>query len=128
MRSSKKSLVYLSAGVLAFSIAALFGSLYWWANHTTVLERPNVLNLKAEQVPSDGIPKVRVSGLCWNSSESVKNITVDREPHSVTVFVHIFLTRRGTTGNFSFDVPIPDGIDEIRFGKERAVVWRRAAN
>jgi hypothetical protein len=98
------------------------------SHYTTVLERGIAMDFNAVEIRGEGIPKVHLSGFCGNSSMSVKNVTFDREPHSVTVLVHIFLTRKGTTGNFSFDVPVPEGIDEIRFGKERVVVWRRTPN
>ena len=98
------------------------------SHHATVLERRIAMDFKAVEIRTEGIPNVHLSGFCGNSSMSVKNVTFDREPHSVTVLIHIFLTRKGTTGNFSFDVPIPEGIDEIRFGKERVIVWRRTPN
>jgi hypothetical protein len=34
---------------------------------------------------------------------------------------------KGTNGYIHYDVQVPDGVNDIRFGKAEAVIWRRDA-
>jgi len=56
---------------------------------------------------------------------SVYDIKTRRSNSTVTVFVYIFLVLPGTNGYFNYDVPVPEGVNEIRFGKNEAVIWHR---
>jgi hypothetical protein len=78
-----------------------------------------------EEIRDSGSPTVRVSGSSGHSALSVKNISTKKDGSSVVVLVHLFLARRGTTGDFKYDVVLPDSVNEIRFGKDKAVIWQR---
>jgi hypothetical protein len=112
--------------VCLFAVAAVAVVLFYC--HTMVLERNRTAEFRVEEVHGNGPLVVRISGFCGHSAMSVKNITSRRADTSIVVLVHIFFVRSGTTGNFQYDVPVPDGVNEIRFGKEQVVIWHRATH
>jgi hypothetical protein len=67
---------------------------------------------------------VRVSGLC-GPALVVKKITTKRDNTSIVVLVHVMLARPGATGEFEYDVAVPDSVNEIRFGRNEALIWTR---
>jgi hypothetical protein len=93
--------------------------------HATVLERNMVVDFKTSEIQHDGIRVVRISGLCGHSSMSVYSITAQRSNSSIIVHVYIGLVLRGTNRYIHYDVRVPDGVNDIRFGKAEAVIWRR---
>ncbi|MGA7684109.1 MAG: hypothetical protein WCC32_00780 [Terriglobales bacterium] len=95
-------------------------------HHTTVLEWKWVFQHQITAVQSGGQPAIRISGFCGESALSVKDISIQRSGMAQVVIVRVFLARGGTTGNFQVDVPIEDGINEIRFGKEKVLIWQRS--
>ena len=95
-------------------------------SHTSVLEWRSVMNSQITTVQSGGQPTVRISGFCGHSALSVKDISVQRSGAAQLLTVRVFLARRGTTGDFQVDVPVLNGINEIRFGRQKVVVWQRS--
>ncbi|MGA3082525.1 MAG: hypothetical protein ABSD44_14325 [Terracidiphilus sp.] len=97
----------------------------YWFRHASVLERKYVVGLRADEFQHGGIHVVRISGLCGHSSMSVYDVKAQRLDSSINVLVYINLVLPGTKGYINYDVPIPDGVNEVRFGKEKVVIWRR---
>jgi hypothetical protein len=98
-----------------------------YSRHATVLERNMVVDFKASEIQHDGIRVVRISGLCGHNSMSVYNITAQRSNSSIIVNVYTGLVLKRTSGYFRYDVRVPDGVNDIRFGKAEDVIWRRDA-
>jgi hypothetical protein len=111
----------LAVCILAAAASAA-AYMYW---HTTVLEYRDAINLKAVESRDSGTTVVRVTGLSGLSAYSVKTITSEREDSSMLIFVHLFLARRGTTGTFEYAVSVPDSVNEVRFGKNKMLIWKR---
>jgi hypothetical protein len=106
----------LAVGALAFVL--VYGQ-------TMVLERKFVAQFKVVELSHDGTRIVRISGWSGHGFWSVKDVTTQRVDSSIIVLVHLFLARPRSTGGFQYDVPIQDGINQIRFGRDQAVIWSR---
>jgi hypothetical protein len=117
----------MKAGVVIAFCALVVGAvvIVHYYRHAMVLERRFVAEFKVAEIQHDSIHFVRISGLCGHSSMSVYDIAEKRSDSSVTVLVYISLVLPGTNGYFHHDVQILDGVNEIRFGKSEAVIWRR---
>jgi hypothetical protein len=100
---------------------------YFYWHTVTILEYRHTVGLKVEELHPAGSDVVRISGRAFHSALAVKKITCERDGSSIAVFVHLFVTRGGRTGSFVYDVPVPASVTEVRFGPERAVIWRRPA-
>ena len=125
---AKKNPMRIAAlAVLCLLVAAAAGSIFVY-EQTTVLERQVTLQFKVSDTRRDGIHVVHVSGLSGASAMSVKNVSERKTDSSITILVHIFLARSGTTGNFDYDVTVPAGVNEIRYGNDGVVIWRRDAS
>ncbi len=114
----------LATVVVAGAILCLcaYGYIYYW--HTTVLESRDTIQLKAVWLHSSD-PALRISGLSGHSALAVKKITTEREDSSIVVLVHLDLAKGKRSGSFEYDVPIPDSVNQIRFGKDKALLWKR---
>jgi len=93
--------------------------------HTEVLEWKDVFQSRITEVERDGVPAVRISGLCGHSAMSVRDITQQRRGSAQLITVRVFLARRGTTGSFQVDLPVRKDINEIRFGQQETIIWQR---
>jgi len=106
-------------------MGAIWGWMQW---HTIVLEYRDVMSAKAvEMQHHPGLTVVRISGFSGNSAYCVKKITTQREGTSILVLVNLYLARRGATGSFEYDVPVPDSVNEVRFGQQKALIWKRGS-
>ncbi len=121
----KQGVKWLCAALVAVTFAVLVGVAYvlWW--HTLTLERPAVMQLQVVELQQGRSTVVRISGFSGHSAYSVKKITSRVENDTITVIVHLFLARKGTTGNFQYDVPVPESVNEIRFGQKKELIWKR---
>jgi hypothetical protein len=99
------------------------GYVLWW--HTVILERKYVVHLQVVELQHGRSTVVRISSLSGLSAYSVKKITSHVEGDMKTVIVRLFLARRGTSGNFQYDVLVPESVNEIRFGQASELIWRR---
>jgi len=118
-------LKWLLSGIAAVLILTCMALAYVMWGDTMVLERRNVVNLRVEEIGNGDPAAVRISGLSGHSAYSVKTITSQQDGSSIDVLVHLFLARRGTTGNFRYDVVVPDSVSDIRFGSAREIIWTR---
>ena len=90
-----------------------------------IVEAKDIQFLKVEEIPGAKPPKLRLSGLVFKSAMSVQDITAKEEGKRLMVLVRIALARPGTSGSFNYELVVPDGVDEVVFGNERTVVWKR---
>jgi hypothetical protein len=120
-RTGVVALVALATGV----ITVVASVLVFFFFHTTVLERSDVWDFHLAEIRNGGVSAIRISGFCRHSASSVKDISVRRIDSAQVVTVRVFLARRGTTGDIQIDVPVPDGVNEVRFGQRQVVIWRR---
>ena len=92
-----------------------------------ILESKDVQNLKIEELQGTHPTRLRLSGLAFNSSMGVRKITTKRDGPAEVVLVHLSVALRGASGNFAYDLTIPDSVNEVRFGSSTTPIWKRGA-
>jgi hypothetical protein len=123
-RVLRQCVEWLCAALIVVVLAVLLFVAYIWWGHTSVLDR-KIASLHVVELQHGKFAVVRITGLSGESACSVKKITSHVEDGTITVFVHLFLARKGTTGSFQYDVHVPESVNEIRFGKKRELIWSR---
>ena len=123
-----KTVGKVAVSLCVIVLVVAIGPAYFYWFHTVTLERTNVIGLDVAEIRDHGFLTVRISGLSGNSALSVKDISTQRAGSSLVVLVHLFLARRETTGSFKYDVLVPDSVNEIRFGEDKAIIWQRRAS
>ena len=108
--------------VLVLAILGLVGYVYW---HTSVLEIKQFANLKVAEYVRSGSRIVTLSGFCNEPAIAIKKVETETEGSVITVLAYGYLVRGNATGNLNYDVPVIPALTEIRFGKQRALVWTR---
>lgn len=92
-----------------------------------ILEKKDIINFQINtKISHDKVTTLTVSGLAFQSSMVVQKIELIADgPKSVTVFVHLSLTKPGLSGRFMYTTNIPEGIDIVKFGMEETVIWNK---
>ena len=124
-RKKSRKIVKLGLALVLVVLVTMATVIVEFFHQTTVLEWRFVFQPQITAVKSNGQPAIQVSGFSGHSALAVKDISVRRSGKARLVTVRLFLVRRGTTGNFQVYVPVEDGINEIRFGKEEVLIWQR---
>jgi hypothetical protein len=91
----------------------------------TILSYKDVQFFKVVQLPDRKPTALKISGLAFHSALAVEKITTGIEGKSLTVDVYLCLARPGLSGSFDYEFSVPDSVNEVRFGGEKIVVWRR---
>jgi hypothetical protein len=92
-----------------------------------ILEARDVQNFRVQEVRGKYPTQLRLSGLAFNSSMGIRNITAEREGLVLTVLVHLSLTHRANSGNFTYQMTVPDSVNEVCFGRSPIAIWKRGA-
>ena len=111
-------------GILMAAVLAVAGVAAYARWYSFVLESKDAFRLNVLETHDTTGTVVRVSGIC-GPALSVKKITTKSDNATILVLVHAMLTRSGTQGWFEYDVPVPDSVSEIRFGKSKTLIWAR---
>ena len=93
-----------------------------------VLDLDLVGNLRVEELPGATPTRLRITGFVFKSWKTVTKITTQKNGSAIVVFVHVFLTRPGTTGQIDYELPVPDSVTAVRFGKNEKVIWTRGSS
>ncbi len=118
----KKALIVLPVvAVLVGGVAA-----YLFLHGAGTLSYEDTTNFKVSETNDLGTPVVHISGFAFHGALTVKGITVEPEGLSLVVLVHLTLVGKGHNP-FDCDVRVPDWANEIRYGKERKIIWQRQA-
>jgi len=91
----------------------------------TVLTLKDVQFFKAQEISSSPLT-IRISGLAFHSSLAVRNITVAQDKNSLQVLVHLTPAAENLSVTFSYDLIVPNSIDMVSFGEEKALIWHRS--
>jgi len=94
------------------------------AGDDMILEHKDV-QLKVTEVPDRTPLVLKISGLAFHSALAVEKITTKTEESSLIVYVQLTIARPGLSGRFEHELSVPDSVNEVRFGKERFVIWKR---
>ena len=90
-----------------------------------ILESKDVQNFKVQELQGMHPTRLQLSGMAFNSSMGVRKITTKTEGTAVIVLVHLSLAHRGASGNFAYELTVPDSVNEVRFGHSATPVWKR---
>jgi hypothetical protein len=90
-----------------------------------ILAYRDVQFFKVVELPSQKTTAIEISGLAFHSALAVEKITTDIKGKSLMVEVYLCPARPGLSGSFDYELSIPDSVNEVRFGGEKFVVWRR---
>lgn len=95
------------------------------------LEARLIANFKVEQTRRDSPVTLNMSGQPMYSGMVVRNVTT--KTHGSVLFVTPHLALVGLAkpiaqGTFEYQLVVPDSVDEVRFGKSGAPVWKRHSN
>ena len=112
----------LRKSLLAVGLLALIGGT---AQASSSLELKDVMGLSVAEEPVGKLCSLRIRGLSGHSAMMIERTTVERSGRTNQVNIELALVRNGGSGNFDVALNIDASVDEVVFGKERAVVWRR---
>ncbi len=89
------------------------------------LELKDVLGLSVTEESNAKLCSLRIRGLAGHSALMIERTVVERNGRTAQALVELSLVRDGGSGNFDLALNIDAAIDEVVFGKEKAVVWQR---
>jgi hypothetical protein len=91
----------------------------------TVLELKYTGSLKVVDATDSSRPRITISGRVKHSALGVRSIESDIRGDTIDVTVYLVLAGSRYLGEFSHDVLIPASVNEVRFGEQRALIWKR---
>jgi hypothetical protein len=119
----KRIAIRLVAVSVALALAGFVAEYMW--QHSFVLESKMTHRLKAEEIHGLTSTTVRITGFCGHSAMSVMQVSVDRDGTSMVVIVRLMPVMFGGDGSLAYDVQVPAGVNEVRFGREKVLIWKR---
>ena len=128
--STKHPVLWVSA-LVAVVVLWCFGYRAYNELYNKPLDTRLMADFKIEQVPSGTPVTLKISGRPIYPAMVVRSVTT--ETRGSVLFVTPRLALNGlakpiTQGKFEYQFVVPDSIDEVRFGKSAATVWRRRNN
>jgi hypothetical protein len=111
-----------------FRIALITGLLsYWFACEPM---NANVLQLKDVQGLSVTWSKEKrvlsVKGLAFHSALAVESMRIERKGNRLLILLYLVPARRGLSGSFEYEVPVPVDVREVLFGSKAESIWRES--
>lgn len=102
-----------------------------------ILKHSDVGAFEAKEIPGP-TRRLKISGFAFHSALFVSRVESKADGRVITVLVHLTgpvtttllhftgsARRFGRSGNFDYDLDIPGSVNEVRFGPEGTVIWRR---
>jgi hypothetical protein len=89
------------------------------------LKLKDVYQLSVTEEPNAKLCSLHIRGLAGHSALMIERTIVEKVGRIIHVNVELTLARDGGSGNFDVATIIDTSIDEVVFGKENAVVWKR---
>lgn len=93
-----------------------------------ILEPKDVIFLKVKEEPGVRPTELQIDSATSSSAMSVYKITTRTEGAAIVVLVHAGVARRGTSGTIKYELSVPDSVDEVRFGRSSALIWKRGSS
>lgn len=88
-----------------------------------VLERKDTGLFSVKQINGKTPYKLIISGSIFHSALVVNGIETKVQGSSLTIFVHLVLAKPGYSGMFSYEIEVPESVNEVRFGNSEAIIW-----
>ncbi len=110
------------SGMLLSSLLVMLG-----CGKTMIVEAKDVKFFEmAPSTTPDGVVAVRLRGLVFHSSLSVKHIDMHAEGDAMQVNVELAPATKGTSGSFDIEVPLLNGSKRITFGPDKTQIWSKS--
>lgn len=90
-----------------------------------LLRYKSVQNFNVSEIDLKPNVVLEISGLAMHSSYAVKNIETKIDNGCMVVFVHLVLAREGLSGNFSYNINVPDTVNSVCFESANNLIWKR---
>lgn len=88
------------------------------------LDSKDVQFFKVEEVNSSPIT-LKISGLVFHSALAVQEITKSVDGPELFIQVKLTPVSKGLSGNFSYEVIIPQAVNVVYFGSDKKIIWER---
>lgn len=89
-----------------------------------ILEARDVRFDKIIESNSPTTHELKLSGQAFHSALVISNIKVIQEKDILVILVYMSLNK-GKSGYLDYTVSIPDSVNEVMFGNDRALIWKR---
>lgn len=118
--------VLLSAAVcIGITVYAVWTSFF---DHT--MRMAEVQRVGVEEVPETHPLQLRVRVVPLGSAPVIRKVTFKRQGGSITVTYHLAiatLVKPSQNWHEPYLLMVPDSVNEVRFGSDDRVIWRRGA-
>jgi hypothetical protein len=94
-------------------------------DQSMILEKRDVQFFKVAEVNATSGNMLELSGLAFHSALVVRKLETIKEGNSLIVLIELVPTQPKMSGSFNYKIPIPAGVETVRFGKSREVIWSR---
>ncbi len=106
-------------------IATLLSFLYLGAcmSYPTIVEAKDVRFLEIKEFQTSAGRSVKLKGLVFHSALAVSAIDVIPAGDTVQVLIRLTPAKKGLSGGFQVDVPLPTANSRIVFGPSNVQIW-----
>lgn len=95
-------------------------------NHPTHVEARDVRFFEIKEMQSGGARILKLKGLVFHSALAVETIEVSEAGDGVRVMVKLTPAKKGLSGAFEVDVPLPNENSRVLFGPSEVQIWPAA--
>jgi hypothetical protein len=103
---------------------SLFVLTSWIFFEGKVIELKDI-NATIELTPAEHPDHIRVKGLLISGVFVPKAFATDIKGRVLVITLKVVPWKPKTSNSFDVRIPIPDNVDEVRFGKRQSLLWRR---
>lgn len=106
-------------------LAAIFVLLYLGAcmSYPTIVEAKDVRFFEIKDYQTIGGRSVKLKGLVFHSALAVSGVDVIPVGDAVQVLVRLTPAKKGLSGSFQVDVPLPSPNSRVLFGPSNVQIW-----
>ena len=90
-----------------------------------ILEKRDVQFLKVAEIHATSGEVLELSGLAFHSALVVSKLETIQEGNSLIVLIELVPTKPKMSSSFSYKISIPSGVETVKFGKSREIIWSR---
>jgi hypothetical protein len=120
--------------LLLLVLLAAFASLAAYKAYNTLYnvipESKDINSLKVEELPLADTTNLEISGFPMYSGMVIRNISAKTDGPIITVSLHmalIGLAKPKTVGTFHYRLTVPKSVNEVRFGRDAKLIWKRGS-
>ncbi len=92
-------------------------------SYPTIVEAKDVRFFEIKEYQTTGGRSVKLKGLVFHSALAVSGVDVIPTENTVQVLVRLTPARKGLSGSFQVDVPLPMPNSRILFGPANVQIW-----